>query len=101
MVAEHRRIEGALVLNYELTLKGSITGDVTVVRHGILRLHGLCCRNLTLEQDSKAYLYGTVNGNVLNRAGYLQVYGKIAGNLHTEAGAETHIDAQAVVQGIT
>ena len=99
MVAKDKKIEGSLVLNYDLTFHGMIAGDVIIIRRGILRLYGLCCKNLTLEQGSKAFLYGTVDGNVLNRAGYLEVYGKINGNLHTEAGAVTHIDSQAVVQG--
>ena len=97
MSIEHGKIEDDVQLDEELTLHGMVTGSITVVEGGLLTLHGTCCRDLIVEEGARAYVHGTVSGNVLNRGGYLEVYGTIAGSLHTENG-NTLVDSDAVVK---
>lgn len=99
MKVEHGKLESSIQLDYELVLHGMVTGNVTVLKNGVLFLHGMCCQNLVLEDGAKVYLYGTVSGNVLNRAGYLEVYGVIGGNPQTEECGKTLVDNKAVVGG--
>lgn len=97
MTVEHGKVEGDIRLDYELTLYGMVTGNITVVHGGALMLHGMCCENLTIEKGAHAYLHGTVGGNVLNRGGHLEVYGTVGGYVHTTEDGDTFIDPDAVV----
>ena len=101
MTIEHGKIDGDINLSYELVLHGMTTGNITVTKGGVLILHGMCCQNLMVEKDGHAYLHGLVAGNVLNRGGYLEVYGTVKGHVHTYEG-DTFIDPEAVVvEGIS
>jgi len=97
MTIEHGRIESDVYLDYELTLHGKVAGIITVVNSGVLVLHGTCCQNLVVERGAQAYLHGTVGGDVLNRGGYLEVYGTVDGYVHTTEGGNTFIDPNALV----
>ena len=83
MTVEHGKIEGDVLIDSDLTLRGMVTGNITVVNGGFLALHGMCCRNLVVERGGQVYLYGTVSGDVLNRGGHLEVYGTVSGYIHT------------------
>lgn len=96
MKIEHGKIDRNLLLNYELTLHGMVTGDVVVEKGGLLYLHGTCCKNLIIQEGGKVYLYGTVSGDVQNIDGYLEVYGAINGHLRTETG-KTVVDKNAMI----
>jgi len=97
MDIEHGKIEGNVCLDYELILHGMVTGNITVIRNGVLVLHGTCCRDLVVEKGAQAYLHGTVGGDVLNRGGRLEVYGTVGGYVHTAEDGDTFIDPNAVV----
>jgi cytoskeletal protein CcmA (bactofilin family) len=97
MTVEHGKIEGDISLDYELTLHGMVTGNVTIVSGGALVLHGMCCQNLIVQKGAKAYLHGTVGGNALNRGGTLEVYGTVGGYVHTTENGNTFIDQYALV----
>lgn len=99
MKVEHGKLEGSIQIDYELALHGMVTGNVTILKNGVLFLHGICCQNLVLEDGARVYLYGTVSSNVLNRAGYLEVYGVVGGNLQTEESGKTLVDGKAVIGG--
>jgi cytoskeletal protein CcmA (bactofilin family) len=97
MAIEHGKIDGDVILNYELVLHGMVTGNVSVARGGVLILHGTCSQNLAVEKNGQVYLHGTVAGNVLNRGGYLEIYGTVSGHVHTNEG-NTLIDPGAVIK---
>jgi len=98
MRIEHGKIEGDIQLDEELILHGMVTGNITILKDGVLTLHGTCCKNIIMEKGARATLHGTVGGDVLNNEGYLEVYGTIAGSLHTING-HTFVDPNAVVNG--
>jgi len=97
MTVEHGKIEGDISVDCELTLHGMVTGNVTVVRGGVLALHGMCCGNLVVEKEAEAYLHGTVGLDALNRGGRLRVYGTVGRRVHTTENGDTFIDENAVV----
>ena len=99
MRIEDEKIEGDVQLAQELTLSGMVTGNITVVDGGLLNLNGTCCKDLPLLEGAKVYLRGTVGGSVFNRGGYLEIYGTVAGSLHTTQEGSTFIDPDAVVTG--
>jgi cytoskeletal protein CcmA (bactofilin family) len=99
MRIEDGKIEGDIQLDQELTLSGMVTGNIIVVDGGLLNLNGTCCKDLTLQEGAKVYLRGTVGGSVFNRGGYVEIYGTVAGSLHTTEEGSTFVDPHAVVKG--
>lgn len=97
MIPEHGKVEAPISLDYEFTLRGMVTGSITVVGGGVLVLHGMCCQNLVVEKEAQAYLHGTVGGYVLNRGGHLEVHGTVGGYVRTTEHGTTFIDPNAVV----
>lgn len=97
MKVEHGKIEGDLRLDYDLFLRGKVTGNITIVKGGNLVLLGMCEKNIIVEAGAEAYLHGTVVGNVLNQGGYLEVYGTTGGHVDTTEDGTTFIDPNAIV----
>jgi hypothetical protein len=86
MIIENEIVNGDLQVTEEYDLQGIVTGNVTVLNESVFCLHGLCKKNLFIEEGSKVYLYGMVCGSVYNNGGYLEVHGLIKGKLIKEAG---------------
>lgn len=76
-----------------------INGNVTIKQGGNFTLDGLVNKNITLEYNSTAKLYGIVKGDVINNGGELQIFGKVHGSVITNKG-NTAIDSDAVVGNI-
>ena len=96
--AEHGKIEGNLRVTDSLDLHGIVTGTVSVAPGDRLESRGTFCRDLVLAEGSSVHLYGTVSGDVYNRAGELLVSGSVGGTLHGEGGT-TVIDPDAAIVG--
>ena len=77
-----------------LIVRGTVTGNLRVVLHGVLRVLGTVNGTITLEPGGKARVDGTLNGDALNAGGELAVFGMVSGNVHTESG-QTYIDPDA------
>ena len=98
MIEEHGKIERSIYLDYDFTLYGMITGDVVVGTGSVFVLHGTCAQNLVMEHGSRVYLHSTVNGNVSNNSGILEVYGTVNGYVNTSEDGKTFIDNNAVIR---
>ena len=79
-------VEGDLVVSDETCLIGVVTGGVTVTATGQLELRGVCCKNLVIEKNGRAKIFGVVSGDVANRGGELSVFGVINGRIVTDSG---------------
>lgn len=64
----------------ETTLVGMIVGDVTVRNSTIFIVRGMLFGNLSVEENSRTIIYGTVKGSITN-FGICEIYGLIDGNL--------------------
>jgi len=93
-----KKIDGDLTVSEELTLLGMVTGNITILKGGVLDFQGTCNKDLILEEGSKVHLGGTVNGNVVNRAGELHVSGTVNGYVHTDDRGKTVIDPGAKIK---
>jgi len=97
MEAITRTIKGNLTVRRELTLRGMVTGNITVLKGGVLDFQGTCNKDLILEEGSKVYLGCLVNGNVVNR-GELHVSGTVNGYVHTDDRGKTVVDPGAKIK---
>ena len=59
-----KKIDGDLTVSEELTMLGMVTGNIIVLKGGVLDFQGTCNKDLILEEGSKVYLGGLVNGYV-------------------------------------
>lgn len=78
-------VEGDLVVSDKTCLIGVVTGGITVTATGRLELRGVCCKNLVIEKNGHARIFGVVNGDVANRGGELSVFGVINGCIVTDS----------------
>jgi cytoskeletal protein CcmA (bactofilin family) len=92
------KIDGDVELSDALELLGMITGHVVVASGGHLVLRGTCCAGMRIEPGGVVQLDGTVDGDVLNAGGELEVRGAINGRLHAQAGT-TVVHTDAVIDG--
>ncbi len=84
-----------IVANSRL-VSAMINGNVIIKEGGKFTLDGMVNKNVTLEYNAKAKIYGIVKGDVINNGGDLQVFGKVHGSVITNSG-ETGIDIDAKV----
>lgn len=53
-------------------------------------------KDLVVEPGGIAAVHGTVSRDVVNRGGDLEIYGRIGGTVHSEAGS-TLVDPEALI----
>lgn len=82
----HGKVEGDTVVDVDTRLDGMIVGNVRVTHDATLHLNGMVVGKLEVEPLSRVLLRGTVNGDVMNRGGHLEVWGKVSGHLIRESG---------------
>ena len=92
----HGKHEGDYVVNEDLDLRGTVTGDLTVMAEAELQLHGTVCGNLVVQKDGRAVVRGTVVGVVTNTGGDVEIFGTV-GKVATLDGAWTLIDPKAEI----
>lgn len=73
------KFDGNLTIDEELSLRGMVTGDVTVTANGCLNLFGMVCGNLILNRYSKVVIHGIVCGDLINEGGSVTVLGIVNG----------------------
>ena len=71
----HGKHEGDYVVIEDLDLRGTVTGDLTVMAEAELQLHGRVCGNLVVQKDGRAVVRGTVVGVVTNTGGDVEIFG--------------------------
>ncbi|MDG4755248.1 hypothetical protein O7630_30345 [Micromonospora sp. WMMD718] len=98
MRTERGKIEVPLQVVDELRLQGMAVKAVTVLEGGDLRLHGMACEGLAVAAGGRAVIYGTVDGDVVNDGGYVEIHGVVNGHLREGAGAKTVIAPGAIVK---
>lgn len=79
MRVESGQIRSDLVVAEALTLRGQVTGDISVVAGGMLSLQGMCVGNLTVFTGGRALISGTVCGDVVDRGGTAELTGLVLG----------------------
>ena len=94
------RLEGDQVIDNDVELSGTITGDVTVAAGGYLALHGAVTGNVVVLPGGQADIFGTVHKGVWNRGGEVYIAGTIYGSLFDEGG-ETTVEPGAVIDART
>jgi cytoskeletal protein CcmA (bactofilin family) len=68
----------------QVTLTGTIKGNVTVKPNSLLRLWGTIDGNLKVERDGIALIDGTVTGSVESQHAHINVSGRIFGGMTFE-----------------
>lgn len=96
MNVESKKIEGDFVIQENLQFSGMITGNAIVTDGVLLELHGIVGKDLIVKEGGKAVVKGTVEGNVINHGGVVDIYGNVAGNVNGQA----NIDVNAIVKGL-
>ena len=101
MLEERGTIDGDLEIADDTRLYGSVSGDVAVKSGKTLIVHGAIGGALILERGSIAHVYGTVQGDVVNRGAELRVWrsGTLRGTLRHRS-SETKIEAGAQVRAL-
>lgn len=82
----NREIDGDTVITQDTNITNTVVGKVTVSESTLLHLDGEIDGNLILSNDSTAYIHGTVNGNVNNIGGFVEVFGTVNGKVICESG---------------
>lgn len=90
------KIVGGMTIDEDTELHGMIVGTVTVAEDAILQLHGMVAGRLILLPRSAVIVRGTVDGDVVNGGGYLEILGVVTGQVVRQAGT-TVIDFMAEV----
>jgi hypothetical protein len=75
-----------------------VVGNVTVTPGVTLELSGTVIGGVNLEPSSRAFLRGTVNGDVTNQGGGLEVWGSVKGRIYRNGGT-TVVHPNAIVKG--
>ncbi|MCK5280196.1 MAG: hypothetical protein KAK04_16695 [Cyclobacteriaceae bacterium] len=96
MKIESKKIEGDFVIQENLQFSGMITGNAIVTDGVLLDLHGTVGKDLVVKEGGKAVVKGTVEGDVINQGGAVDIYGNVAGNVNGQA----NIYANAIVKGV-
>ncbi len=94
----NRKIDGETVIVQDTKIDSTVVGSVTVSESILLQLDGNIDGNLILSNDSTVYIYGTVNGDVDNIGGFLEVFGTVNGSVTCESGV-CLIDSKGSVTG--
>lgn len=84
VILEDNREED-LIVEEEATINATITGKVTVTNNAVVQLYGIVTKDLEIVAGSKAYVFGCVNGNIIN-SGDLEVYGEVGGEVIDHTG---------------
>lgn len=87
--------DGNLTIDFEATLNGTVFGNIIVKNSVILVINGEINGDLTIEEKSRAILYGKLIGAVHNH-GICEVYGKIEGELF-DFNQSIFIDKKALI----
>lgn len=85
-----------LQITEDLTIKGVINGNVTVLSGGHQILHGSVCKNFFIEEGASATIYGVVEKDVNNRC-ILSIFGTVNGYLVNEE-STTYFSPSSVVE---
>ena len=80
------KIVGDTTIDEDTELHGMIAGTVTVAEDTILQLHGKVVGSLILLPRSAAFVHGAVDGAVVNRGGYLEIFGAVTGQVVRQGG---------------
>ena len=75
-----KKYDSDFTIDIETTLSGMIIGNVVVGNSIIFVVNGTINGELTIEKNSRALIYGTVNGNIHNY-GICEIYGMVNGVL--------------------
>lgn len=89
--------DGDITVSENTTVKGIVTGDVTVESGANFVLNGIINGNVYFTNSSTGEIRGMVNGGIVNDGGDVCIYGTINGNVVEKSG-KTLIDKQAVVR---
>ncbi len=81
MRIENGKIEGDLIVDTGIDLRGMVTGNVFVTNGSNFILHGQVCGDLIIEDDANVMIFGQVVGDVINNGNKLEVMGVISGSL--------------------
>lgn len=90
-------MEEDLIIEEETNINATITGNVTVKSSAVMQLYGTITKDLIVDEGSKAYVFGCVNGSIINN-GELEVYGEVSGEVIDHTG-KAFVSRKAVVGG--
>ena len=90
-------MEEDLIVEEETTINATVTGNVIVKNSAVMQLYGIITKDLTIEEGSKAYVFGCVSGTITN-SGELEVYGEVGGEVIDHTG-NAFVSRKAVVGG--
>jgi cytoskeletal protein CcmA (bactofilin family) len=97
--AVHNNIDGPYVIEEDIALYGTITGDATLAGGRRFILRGTIVGDFTVERGAHAILHGTVAGRVYNDGGRVELFGMANAVANSSGDAITIIDPAAHVMG--
>jgi hypothetical protein len=75
MKTENGMISSNLEVSEDYKFLGLINGSVTVHEEKLFELHGMITNDLSIERNARAIIFGSVNGNIYNNGGTIQLVG--------------------------
>ena len=97
MLAIYDTIEMDTIVRRWTTLQCVTARPITVSGNTFFLLHGTFNGNLVLTPGAQVHVYGTVNGDIINKCGHLEVFVTVQGKVVRENG-DTVIGLGAVVR---
>lgn len=82
----------------DLKISGILTGDLTYGDRVNFLLTGFVNGNIEVNSDSFIKISGTLNGNIINRLGNIEIFGTVNGDIEIQDG-QCFIHPDAVIKG--
>jgi cytoskeletal protein CcmA (bactofilin family) len=99
MREERGTIAGDLVVAEELTLWGSVGGNVSVIEGGKFYMRGACYGDITVEWGGRLHIFGRVIGTLTVRRGAKVIHSGVLGGDAINKGGRLYIDSTATING--
>ena len=99
MREERGTIAGDLTVDEELTLWGSVGGNVTVAEGGKLYLRGACYGDILVEFGGRLHIFGRVIGSLTVKRGAKVIHSGVLGGNAINLGGRLYIDSTATING--
>lgn len=99
MREERGTIAGDIIVSEELTLWGSVGGNVTVGEGGKLYMRGACYGDITVEYGGRLHIFGRVIGDLTVMRGAKAIHSGVLGGDAINKGGRLYIDSTATING--
>ncbi len=99
MREERGKLAGDVTINDDMTLWGTIAGNVTVTEKGKFYMRGAIFGNLTVQNGGRVHVYGNVSGDLRVEEGAKVIHSGIIGRNAINDGGRLYIEKASKVEG--